>query len=83
MPQRKWATPEQEEFLTSHLPEYRVHCAAKNYGDFFKRVEIDWFQRWPERKVMYPNVPADHIYTAAEEHSIALQLDTRRAVSQG
>ncbi|KAG1817375.1 hypothetical protein EV424DRAFT_1540467 [Suillus variegatus] len=78
MPQKKWATAEQEEFLMSHLPEFRVLAATKNYKDFLKRIYIEWFQRWPERKAMFPDFPAEHIYMAEEEHAIALGLDTRR-----
>lgn len=82
MPQKKWATAEQEEFLMSHLPEFRVLAATKNYKDFLKRIYIEWFQRWPERKAMFPYFPAEHIYTAEEERAIASGLDTRRVVSQ-
>ncbi|KAG2051166.1 hypothetical protein BDR06DRAFT_1010703 [Suillus hirtellus] len=77
MPQKKWATPEQEEFLMSHLPEFCILAAKKNYKDFLKHVGIEWFQCWPEHKAMFPDFPANHIYTAEEERVIALGLDAR------
>ncbi|KAG1781392.1 hypothetical protein EV702DRAFT_1193579 [Suillus placidus] len=71
MLQKKWATPEQEEFLLSHFPEFRTHALNKHYKDFLKCVEVEWFQRWPERKVSFPDLPAEHVYTTEEEEYIA------------
>lgn len=82
MPQKKWATPEQEEFLLSHFLEFRTHALNKHYKDFLKRVEVEWFQRWPERKVSFPDLPAEHVYTAEEEEYIATHMKTRQKASQ-
>lgn len=83
MPQKKWATPEQEEFLLGHFPEFRKHAVVKRYRDFLKRVGIEWFQRWPERQALFPEFPADHVYTAEEEQKLAAGIETRHQASQG
>ncbi|KAG1724895.1 uncharacterized protein EDB91DRAFT_1087322 [Suillus paluster] len=80
---KKWATPEQEEFLLSHFPEFRTHALNKHYKDFLKCVKVEWFQRWPERKVSFPELPAEHVYTAEEEEYIATRVKTRQKASQG
>ncbi|KAG2361811.1 hypothetical protein BDR07DRAFT_1485383 [Suillus spraguei] len=41
---KKWATPEQEEFLLSFMSEFHESAATKNYDDFFTRIWALWFE---------------------------------------
>ncbi|KAJ8581683.1 hypothetical protein M405DRAFT_846883 [Rhizopogon salebrosus TDB-379] len=56
---KKWATDEQEEFLTSYWSEYQACTAAKKYQDFWKTVNIKFFECWPERKIIFADLPDD------------------------
>ncbi|KAG2358783.1 hypothetical protein BDR07DRAFT_1488999 [Suillus spraguei] len=46
---KKWATPEQEEFLLSFMSEFHESAATKNYDDFFTRIWLyDDYVRIPD-----------------------------------
>ncbi|KAG2358420.1 hypothetical protein BDR07DRAFT_1379413 [Suillus spraguei] len=60
---KKWATPEQEEFLLSFMSEFRKSAATKNYNDFFTRIWALWFERWSEERVIFKDMPDDYVRT--------------------
>ncbi|KAG2365206.1 hypothetical protein BDR07DRAFT_1481587 [Suillus spraguei] len=60
---KKWATPEQEEFLLSFMSEFCESAAAKNYDDFFMRIWALWFERWSEEHVIFKDMPDDYVRT--------------------
>jgi hypothetical protein len=80
MPRKKWATPDQEEFLLSFLPEFRERAASKQYEDFFSRVWAQWFVRWPERQALFKDKSEEHDLSPDEMKALAEAVTTRKAV---
>ncbi|KAG1845841.1 hypothetical protein F4604DRAFT_1688606 [Suillus subluteus] len=58
---RKWTTSEQEEFLTSMFAEYLEHAMDKNYEEFLKKINKMFFERWPERRALFSDLPTDYV----------------------
>ncbi|KAG1823939.1 uncharacterized protein BJ212DRAFT_1534062 [Suillus subaureus] len=75
MPQ-KWTSNEQEEFLTSMLEEFCMHTAAKKYKEFWKKVNKLFFEKWPERRALFGNLPADHILTPDQVKDLANTVES-------
>jgi len=44
---KPWATPEQKQWLTSHLASYISSKSTKTSTDFWSSTFEEWFQRWP------------------------------------
>lgn len=80
MPQ-KWTTEEQEEFLTSLYAEFHEHAAEKKYEEFWKKVNKMWFERWPERKVLFGDLPVDYVLTPDQVKELAAAVESREQVS--
>ncbi|KAG2356876.1 hypothetical protein BDR07DRAFT_1491343 [Suillus spraguei] len=68
---KKWATPEQEEFLLSFMSEFRESAATKNYDDFFTRIWALWFKRWSEECVIFKDMPDDYVRTLDDIKALA------------
>ncbi|KAG1789963.1 uncharacterized protein HD556DRAFT_1446538 [Suillus plorans] len=75
---KKWATPEQEEFLLSFMSEYRETAATKDYDDFFTRIWALWFERWPEEHVIFKDMPDDYVRTPDGIKALATAVATRQ-----
>jgi hypothetical protein len=71
MPQKKWATDEQEEFLTSYWSEYQACTAAKKYQDFWKTVNIKFFECWLECKIIFADLPDDQVLMQSQTDALA------------
>ncbi|KAG2051239.1 hypothetical protein BDR06DRAFT_1010589 [Suillus hirtellus] len=79
MPRKKWATPDQEEFLLSFLPEFRERAVSKQHEDFFSRVWAQWFVRWPERQALFKDKSEEHDLSLDEMKALAEAVTTRKA----
>ncbi|KAG1784978.1 uncharacterized protein HD556DRAFT_1451217 [Suillus plorans] len=75
---KKWATPEQEEFLLSFMSEYRETAATKDYDDFFTRIWALWFERWPEEHIIFKDMPDDYVRTPDGIKALATAVATRQ-----
>ncbi|KAG2126513.1 hypothetical protein DEU56DRAFT_916029 [Suillus clintonianus] len=76
MPQ-KWMSNEQEEFLTSMLEEFRTRAAGKKYEEFWKKVNKSFFEKWPERRALFGDLPADHVLTPDQVKDLANTVESR------
>jgi hypothetical protein len=68
---KKWATPEQEEFLLSFMSEFHESATTKNYNDFFTCISALWFKRWPEEHVIFKDKPDDYVCTTEDIKALA------------
>ncbi|KAG2127508.1 hypothetical protein DEU56DRAFT_758625 [Suillus clintonianus] len=75
---KKWATPEQEEFLLSFMSEFRESAATKNYDDFFTRIWALWFERWSEERVIFKDMPDDYVRTPDDIKALARAVEMRQ-----
>ncbi|KAG0699704.1 hypothetical protein DFH29DRAFT_1001724 [Suillus ampliporus] len=58
MPAAQWTTKAQYEWLQEHLPEYIQHSTRdKDYSCFWPKIHKYWFKTWPERDILFPNIP--------------------------
>ncbi|KAG2103749.1 uncharacterized protein F5147DRAFT_775876 [Suillus discolor] len=76
MPQ-KWTTDEQEEFLIPLYAEFRECTAEKRTEEFWTKVKIMWFKRWPERKVLFGDLPVDYVLTPDQVEKLAAAVKSR------
>ncbi|KAG1881239.1 hypothetical protein F4604DRAFT_1922245 [Suillus subluteus] len=74
---RKWTSKEQEEFLTSMLGEFRMRAAEKKYEEFWKKVNKLFFEKWPERRACFGDLPADHVLTPDQVKDLASAVESR------
>ncbi|KAF8415035.1 hypothetical protein L210DRAFT_876303 [Boletus edulis BED1] len=72
----KWTTPAQAEFLTGLHPTYLEHTAEKTYHRFWAELYADWFTRWPERVVLFPNV--EGALNAVQGEALGAAVDARK-----
>jgi hypothetical protein len=80
MPQ-KWTSNEQEEFLTSMLGEFCMHAADKKYKEFWKKVNKMFFNKWPERRALFGDLPTDHVLMPDQVKDLANAVESREQVS--
>ncbi|KAG6375187.1 hypothetical protein JVT61DRAFT_3396 [Boletus reticuloceps] len=76
MPPTRWMTPEQAEFLTGLYPTYLEHTAAKSYHRFWAGLYADWFTKWPEREVLFPNT--EGMLDAEQGEALGAAVDARK-----
>ncbi|KAG1800843.1 uncharacterized protein HD556DRAFT_1304834 [Suillus plorans] len=74
---RKWTSKEQEEFLTSMLGEFRMRATEKKYEEFWKKVNKLFFEKWPERRACFGDLPADHVLTPDQVKDLASAVESR------
>lgn len=81
MGNKKWTTKDQASFLETFLPAYRECIPAKNYSPVLKKVWLEFFQRWPERNVVFPDIPADQTLSVQQNKILADAVSARQLVS--
>jgi hypothetical protein len=67
MPAVSWTTDEQYKWLQEWLATYMVHAKEKDYTHFWPSCCTAWFQRFPERAVIFPDIPTDVDLTPEQE----------------
>ncbi|KAG1740074.1 hypothetical protein EDD22DRAFT_959249 [Suillus occidentalis] len=75
MPQ-KWTSDEQEEFLTSMLEEFCMRATGKKYEEFWKKVNKLFFEKWPERRALFGDLPADHVLMPDQVKNLANAVES-------
>ncbi|KIJ10058.1 hypothetical protein PAXINDRAFT_157719 [Paxillus involutus ATCC 200175] len=75
MPAAPWTTPEQGEFLQDHLPTYLDHVEDKSYERFWPKFNTAWFTKWPERLVMFPDVPLETPLTLKQNEELGQAVE--------
>ncbi|KIK34242.1 hypothetical protein CY34DRAFT_110353 [Suillus luteus UH-Slu-Lm8-n1] len=78
MGNRSWATKDQAALLQTFLPAYIECIPAKNYEPVLKKVWLDFFQRWPEREVVFPDIPADEVLSVQQTNLLAKAVSARQ-----
>ena len=55
-----WTTPEERDFLRSFLPDYEACQVKKRYKQFWQRLNVDYFAKFPMVERMFPgSKPSD------------------------
>jgi hypothetical protein len=80
MPQ-KWTSNEQEEFLTSMLGEFCMHATDKKYKEFWKKVNKMFFEKWPERRALFGDLPTDHVLMPDQVKDLANAVESCEQLS--
>ncbi|KAG2113706.1 hypothetical protein DEU56DRAFT_919668 [Suillus clintonianus] len=78
MGNRSWATKDQAALLQTFLPAYIECIPAKNYEPVLKKVWLDFFQRWPEHEVVFPDIPADEVLSVQQTNMLAKAVSARQ-----
>ncbi|KAH7906733.1 hypothetical protein BJ138DRAFT_1104900 [Hygrophoropsis aurantiaca] len=75
MPPQSWTTPEQEAFLLLHKNDFLKAQLQARTPSFFQILDHEWFQKFPEKDVLFPGVPE-----LTEEQKIRLgkAVETRK-----
>jgi len=77
---REWTTPEQKKFLQDELVRYSS-MSAKEYAWFWLDFFQQWAQCWPERAVMFPELPLDAPLTSQQHSDLAGAVTKHQQVS--
>ncbi|KAG2153811.1 hypothetical protein DEU56DRAFT_951204 [Suillus clintonianus] len=77
MPQKKW-TKDQEEFLASYLMQYRACTVSRKYANFSAEIGMKFFERWPERKALFGDLPDDEVLTPEQTVALAQAVAERK-----
>jgi hypothetical protein len=80
MPKQTWANDEQQVLLNGRLSTYLDAQSVKGYGEFWPRLFQDWFDRWPERRELFPNKDESEALTDEEEAALGAAQKVRRDV---
>ncbi|KAG1727864.1 hypothetical protein EDB19DRAFT_1913987 [Suillus lakei] len=75
----KWTTDEQYVWLQDRLATYMVHTKEKDYSCFWAPCHIAWFAQFPERAVVYPDIPKDVELTCKQQKVVELAEEAREA----
>ncbi|KAG1865121.1 hypothetical protein C8R48DRAFT_772824 [Suillus tomentosus] len=59
MAPRRWASPEEEEFVYTFYEQYQQCQARRDYSTFWKPFYEAWGAKFPERLVVFPDIPLD------------------------
>ncbi|KIJ10011.1 hypothetical protein PAXINDRAFT_16916 [Paxillus involutus ATCC 200175] len=78
MPNPGWTSEEQCEFLSQQLGVYQKYSEKKVYGQFLPKLFEDWFQKWPERLTVFPNIPINQLLMAEQQQSISTSVKNQK-----
>ncbi|KAG6913549.1 hypothetical protein DXG01_005981 [Tephrocybe rancida] len=78
MPSPHWFTPDQGTFLDAHMSTYREHMANGNYTPFWASLNEEWENDYPERLVLYPNLPLSVALDAEQIRLLGLAIEKRQ-----
>jgi hypothetical protein len=65
----EWTTHEQKAFLTEELVTFK-QIGGRRYTKRWTTLYQKWFQRWPERSILLPDLPEDAALTAEQKNNI-------------
>jgi hypothetical protein len=74
-----WTTQEQAEFLKEELPKFLTAQRQERTPRYLKDLMEQWFTRWPERDILFPDVE-DVPLTSEENEKLAAAIATRKKV---
>ncbi|KIJ09686.1 hypothetical protein PAXINDRAFT_17235 [Paxillus involutus ATCC 200175] len=78
MPNPGWTSEEQCEFLSQQLGAYQKYSEKKVYGQFWPKLFEDWFQKWPERLTVFPDIPINQSLTAEQQQRVSTSIKNRK-----
>ncbi|KAG6849212.1 hypothetical protein H0H93_010406, partial [Arthromyces matolae] len=78
MPSKAWATPDQEALLNSRLEDYRQHRLNRLYTPFWESFFEEWENKYPERRVVFPELSPDDELSEAQEESLGKAIEKRQ-----
>jgi hypothetical protein len=61
MAPQSWASPEEQDFLRSFLPEYEECQVKRKYKSFWQRVNRDYFAKFPVAKSLFPSLSSSEL----------------------
>jgi hypothetical protein len=81
MPAATWALKEQTLWLQEQLPDYMKYAKEGDYAQFWPALDIGWFTKYPERAVVFPDIPIDFPLSPEQEVAIEKAKKGRKVVS--
>lgn len=77
----QWASQDQTEFLWTFISEYyKINKGDKNYVPFWNCLKEEWFERYPEHEVCFPD-KEEHELLPDEEAQVAEDIKARIKVT--
>lgn len=74
-----WTTDEQVVFLKEELPKFHTAQRQERTPRYLKELMEQWFIRWPERDILFPDV-GDAPLTSEENEKLAAAIVMRKKV---
>jgi hypothetical protein len=59
MPKKSWASKEQQDWLFTNLPDFRIAQEAKSTPSFFSKLYEDFHAKWPLAPLTTEEIAAD------------------------
>ena len=81
MAPQSWATYEQWQWLCERKGAAADARKRGRYGSWFTSLCHDWFLRWPERQVLFPDIGHADPLTAEQAEELATAVKKRKLVS--
>lgn len=82
MPAAPWTTKAQSTWLQEQLPEYMQQSTGnKDYSCFWPAIHKYWFKTWPERNILFPDIPDDVPLTVEQTKQEVKAEQQRKVVS--
>ncbi|TEB19503.1 hypothetical protein FA13DRAFT_1718722 [Coprinellus micaceus] len=82
MPPSEWTTPEEREFLRSFLPEYKACQVKKKYKQFWQRINVDYFAKFPIIRIVFPGLTAGDLTQAQKSQLAAATLKQQQRLKE-
>jgi hypothetical protein len=83
MPAAPWTTKAQSTWLQEQLPAYiQQSTGNKDYSCFWPGIHKHWFKTWPERVILFPNIPGDVPLTDEQTKQEVKAEQQRKVVSR-
>ena len=81
MPPHSWTTPEQDTFIQGFYEDFMKGQANQNYTNFWPPFFEQWFEKYPEEAVVFPDLPAGTKLNGAQVIQVGKAIGAQKEVS--
>ncbi|KAG2093899.1 uncharacterized protein F5147DRAFT_779188 [Suillus discolor] len=78
MAPRRWASPEEEEFVYMFYEQYQQCQARRDYSTFWKPFYEAWGAKFPEWLVVFPDIPLDEDLNGEQKQIVSKVYEERK-----
>lgn len=80
MAPRRWASPEEEEFVYTFYEQYQQCQARRDYSTFWKPFYEAWGAKFPKWLVVFPEIPLDEELNGEQKQIVSKAYEEQKLV---